>query len=462
MILNFLENLLCQPRVDDASSILLKFGANDALCIKDFYEGLCISGGIGSGKTSLATVIRESLLRHMFGLLVLCVKNDEADEWEQLAIKTGRASDLIRFRVDGPHRFNPFIDANPLTVVAFLDDFGSMLEDKEKSPYWRAECNKSARNAAVITHHALGKIDLGVMANIIGSHARDLDQVGSKAWRDKSTCYQLIMQAEKRAPGNHDVMLAKEFFLEIFPAYDPRTRGNVLAVLGNLLENFRREPFRSVFGGNSTVTPEDILERRKIVVVDIPVLKDQTVGTIANGIWLFAFCRALTRRTTRHPAALYIDEAQFLISSELMRTQSVIRSHNVSTILLFQNLAVLEERLPKAAVEGLLGTINTMIFTRQAHAQTRQWAADRIDKAIAKRETKNRSRNYGGGGGSSTSESEEKIWDYKFHPSMFGTLKTGGRANGYKVETIVLAGAKAFRAKWHQLRPGKGYTVKPG
>jgi hypothetical protein len=463
MILDFFENLFCYPPTLDPASVLLKFPNGTKFTVKDSFEGIGFNGGIGSGKTSAAMTIRQSFLQHGYGLLVPCVKADEAASWEKLASKTGRSNDLILFRADGLHCYNPFSQADPWTVVAFLEDLGEMLsKGTDSARFWQAECNKIAHHAAVIARHGRGFIDLGDMAAIVTSYAHDAAQVESKTWQQRSACYHLLVQAEQRSPGHSDVALAREFFLETFPGYDPKTRGNVLAMVGNLLEHFRREPLCSMFGGRSTVTPQDILERQKIVVIDVPVLAGpSSVGTIANGIWLYAFCRALTQRQTSLPAALWIDEAQFLVSPELMRTQTIIRSHGVSTVLLFQNLAVLEERMAKTAVEGLLGTMNTTVFTRQAHAGTRQWAADHIGKVIKTRRTENHSRHHGVNGGSSTSESEERIVDYKFHPHEFANLTDGDEENSYKVESIVLTGAKAFRARWHQKRPGKGGTVKP-
>jgi len=133
----------------------------------------------------------------------------------------------------------------------------------------------------------------------------------------------------------------------------------------------------------------------------------------------------------------------------------------VSTILLFQNLSVLQERLSQVAVTGLLGNINTLIFSRQSDAETRQWAADRIGKIKKIRKTRNYGTTQSKGGGSSFSLSKEEVWDYRFQPDDFSALKTGGPSSGFKVETIVLSGDKAFRAKWHQLKPGFASTVKP-
>jgi type IV secretory pathway TraG/TraD family ATPase VirD4 len=464
-IINWFENKVCMPPLGADGSPLLKFPNGADFTAKDSYSGIGAIGSIDSGKTSLAHTIRQSLLAHRYGLLVLCVKVEEADEWAKLADEMGRTHDFVRFTVGGRYRFNPFTGLDPVEVVSALEDIGSVFSPttsiSENSAFWKGEGRKLLRNAATLDFHANGSISLESLAKVINSFAKNSDQVESKSWQEKSACYQALMQAEQRSSGDHDVALAREFTLDTFPNYDPKTQGNVIAVVGNLLENLRREPFRSLFSGVSNISPEDILDRSKIVCVDIPVLDKRATGTIANAIWLFFFCRALTKRKTASPAALYIDEAQFLVSPELQMTQTVIRTHHVATILLFQNLSVLRKHLSEDEAKALLNTLNTMIFTRQADADTRQWAADRIGKVRRQRKTESQGRTHGHSGGASASESTEWVWEYKFEPSLFGLLKNGGKKYGYEVESIVHTGDKSFRASWHQTKPGRGGTVKP-
>jgi TraM recognition site of TraD and TraG len=464
-LIDWFESQVCVPPPGDDASPLLRFDNGTEFTEKDSYSGIGIMGGIDSGKTSLARTLRQSLLGHGYGLLILCVKNDEAETWEKEAIEMGRGHDFVRFRVGGGHRFDPFFGLDPVEAVAALEDVNSVLssgtDTSGDSAYWKAEAKKFMRNAATLVFHATGYIDLREIAKVCTSYAKDVDQVKSKAWQERSACYKNLLKAEQRSSGNQDVALAREFFLETFPSYGSRAQGSVLSITGNLLENFRREPFTSLFSGRSNVSTDDILERGKIVCVDVPVLEKDEVGTIVNSIWLFFFCRALTKRKSRRPAAIYVDEAQFLLCRELQRRQTVIRTHNVATVILFQNIPVLKDYLNEQAVTGLLSTLNTLIFTRQQDDFSRQWASNRISMRRKYRKTENQSHTPGRSAGVSYSESTELVWDHKFHPSVFVDLKNGGKKHGYKVESIVQTADKAFRASWHQKRPGSKNTVKP-
>jgi type IV secretory pathway TraG/TraD family ATPase VirD4 len=454
------------PRQDDPASVLLKFPTGVELCIKDTFEGVVFLGATGSGKSSAARTLNLSLLKHGYTILVACVKTGEADDWEQLAAVAGRSHDFIRFRPGGEYRFNPFTgETNPAEAVSLLQEMMELVYGDDRgnsnSIFWKTEGAKVMHHAFTIVLHATGRIDWIDALKVIQDHALDLDQASSKTWRDRSYTYKLVSEALAKCPNNTEVTRSSDFWLRTFPCYDPKTRANVLAVTANLLEKFQSEPLRTSFSGSSNCSPLDILAGRKIICIDFPILKDRMTGIMANLIWLFSTCRMATKRNRNQPAAIYLDESQFLLTPEMMRMQTVIRSHSVATILLFQNRGVLEERMGEAAVTGLLGNINTLIFTRQSDPETRQWSADRIGKAKKIRETRNRGTSYGRGAGSSSSISKEEIWDYKFQPDEFSDLRTGGKANGFKVESIVLTPTKAFRAKWHQTKPGSWGTVKP-
>jgi len=467
MILNFLEDRFCEHRLDDPFSALLKFPTGAELILKHTYEGLAFMGSIGSGKSSAARTLQLALLGHGYGMLICCVKTEEADTWQEAAAAAGRSHDFIRFSAGSGHRYNPFAGAtNPAEAVLLLQEMMQLIhgDDNGNSNYtfWKTEGGKVLNHAFTIVLHATGRIDWIDALKVIQDHAVDLDQANSKTWRDRSYTYKLVSQALARCPHNGEVTRSSDFWLQTFPCYDPKTRANVLAVTANLLEQFQSEPLRTSFSGESNCGPLDILTKRKIICVDFPVLQNRMMGLLANSIWHFCTCRIATEKNRHHPAAIYIDEAQFLLTAETMRMQTVIRSHSVATILLFQSLAVLRERMSEAAVAGLLGNLNTVIFSRQSDPETRQWAADRIGKRKTIRETRNRGSSYGrGAGGSSSSVTKEEIWDYRFHPDYFSDLKTGGKENGYQVGTIVLLGHKAFRAKWHQNKPGTWGSVKP-
>jgi hypothetical protein len=466
MILESLEDIFCRPRLDDPASPVLKFTTGAELVIRDTYEGIALIGATASGKTSAALTIKKSLLRHGYGLYIGCVKDGEGEEWQKIVAEAGRSHDFIRFQKGSGYRFNPFEhETNPAEAVALLQEMMALLNGNEKnnpgSIFWNTESGKVVGHGFNIGFHAFGRMDWVSASKICKDFALSLEQVDSKSWQARSFNYQAVKEAERLFPHSSEVKRSSDFWFKTFPSYDPRTRANVMAVVGNLLDRLEQEPFVSLFSGVSNCTPMDILNHRKIICCDLPVLTDRMTGTLANSIWLYSMCRAIPKRKSASPAAIYIDEAQFLLSDEMMLLQTVIRSHSVATILLFQNLSVLQERLSKASVTALLGNINTLILTRQSDAETRQWAADRVGKQKCVKETKSRGTSPGRLGTSSTTLSKVEVLDYKFQPDDFYHLSTGGHKNRCKVESIVVAGTQAFRADWHQVTPGSIGTVKP-
>lgn len=83
---------------------------NSRWTIRSAVEGTQIFGGIGSGKTSgSGRMIAIKYLKAGFGGLVLTVKPDEKEMWQQLCRISGRSNDLVIIEPGGEHYFN-FLD----------------------------------------------------------------------------------------------------------------------------------------------------------------------------------------------------------------------------------------------------------------------------------------------------------------------------------------------------------------
>jgi type IV secretory pathway TraG/TraD family ATPase VirD4 len=148
-----------------------------------------------------------------------------------------------------------------------------------------------------------------------------------------------------------------------------------------------------------------------------------------------------------------LDECQELVSRELMEKLAVLREFKVATVLLTQNLAVLDERIGETAREGLCGLMGTKIFGPQGHAATRQWASEQIGKhKVRVRTTTRGSSANDRGSGWNHSTSVHEHWDYRVAPIRFGQLRVG--------HTVVLRDGRVWRSRWHKDRPGRSATVR--
>src|ERR1700691_3209696 len=94
----------------DLDAPLLMFSEHDVWSLRDAAEGVFITGGIGSGKSSgSGAMLAKSYLSAGFGGVVCCVTVDEAERWRRYAAETGRSQSLIVVDKTLRHRFN-FLD----------------------------------------------------------------------------------------------------------------------------------------------------------------------------------------------------------------------------------------------------------------------------------------------------------------------------------------------------------------
>jgi type IV secretory pathway TraG/TraD family ATPase VirD4 len=260
------------------------------------------------------------------------------------------------------------------------------------------------------------------------------------------------LEVARQHPQDHDACLAIQYFTRAFPTHGDRLQGSLSATVSSVFDHLRRSPLRSLFSGQSTFTMDDLIDQGKICVVGLPTL-GSTDGRIANAIMQFCFCRAAPRRARSHYSFLVSDECQETVSRELMRKLAVLREYKVSSVMLSQNLAVLDDRIGETAREAFCGLLGLKIFGPQGHAATRQWAAEQIGKRKVPVESETHGTNTGASGPSrSRSTAVQQHTDYRVPPARFAELKLG--------ETICLRDGKVWNARWHRDTPGKGGTVQ--
>ena len=130
----------------------------------------------------------------------------------------------------------------------------------------------------------------------------------------------------------------------------------------------------------------------------------------------------------------------------------MLREFKVTSIMLSQNLAVLDDRLGETLREAFCGLLGLKIFGPQGHAATRAWAADQIGKRKTPTETTTTGRNSDGQKRSrSTGSSVHEQWDYRVPPPRFAELAVG--------ETVCLRDGQVWRSRWHKDTPGQAGTV---
>lgn len=454
-LLSALERLLIGPEPDPADEPLLRFATGETLSRRALTESLLVMASVGKGKTTLLRTPLCAMLRDGFGGLVPVVKGSLVDDVARFVRAEDRERDLIVLRPGGAHVFNPLEhESRPDEAAALLAELSDVLAGRkhegENEAFWREQLAIILRHLFTLCRVACGRLDMVVAAELFDGRANTLAQVADPHWRAESVLARALKTAVTHT-AEAETLDAVAYFERTFPTHGDRLQGSLAATVSAVFDHLRRPPLRQLFTGRSSFTMDDLLDRGKICVVALPAL-DSAAGRMANALVQFCFCRAAVKRPRLHYSFLILDECQELVTRELMTKLAVLREFRVASVLLTQNLAVLDERIGETAREGLCGLLGTKIFGAQNHAATRQWASDQIGKCKTRVQSRTTGHSSGrGGGGSSASLSEHEQWDYRVPPLTFAQLGVG--------ETVVLRDGCFWRARWHQNESGRNETV---
>lgn len=452
-IYEFVEQIAGDSITDSRNPRLIGFTHNRFFRRRDFHNGTLIFGSPNAGKTVLLRTLARALLRDRQGGLALSVKRGQVQEFLDLCALEGRSDDCVVISPDHSNRFNPLLGEKSIhEAAAFICELIEVMQSGSQSasnedPFWQTQLQIIAKNLfkLCLVHH--GRIDIVLAAELFDARPISLAHVTDPGWRRNSVMAAALEKA-RRLKDDIEAQLAVEYFEQSFPSHGDRLQGSLAATVNGVFDSLRRPPLRELFAGESTFSMHDLLNCGRICIVAMPVL-DGIEGRLANAILQFSFCKAATRIARTHDAFLISDECQETVTRELMRKLAVIRESRVASILLTQNLAVLDEKLGESSREAMLGLLGTKIFGMQSHAGTRQWASEQIGKEQKRVDTHSSGTS---GGQSNSSQSYHFVWDYRVPPIEFSKLRQG--------QTIILRGADSWRASWHKDRPGVGGTAR--
>jgi hypothetical protein len=376
---------------------IFKLPTEDCWNIGDACQGVLILGGTGSGKSSgSAETLALKYLRLGAGGIVLCVKVDEADYWTDLAKKTGRENDLIRVTEDS-ESFNIFdyelrrsgrgagLTMNLVNLFRQLQDLIDSKNGQKNVPdFWERACVRLISNAIQVQCSLSEALTLQAISDIINTAPRSDKEADDEEWQNTSKCSEACATATVNQNDNYDSERASSYFLNDFPSMGDRQRSGILETWEGLADPLLRSPIRQKFCTDTTFTPEDAIERGKIIIVDLPVKEFDQVGRIAGVIVKFLFQKAVERRKAapeirRRPCFIWADEFQHFVTSYDMIFQQTARSSKTSTVYIGQNLPSVLAQLGGHAGEpymrGLFGNLLTKIFHANDEEQTNKFAA---------------------------------------------------------------------------------------
>jgi TraM recognition site of TraD and TraG len=280
------------------------------------------------------------------------------------------------------------------------------------------------------------------------------DQVKDTQWRERSKCWELLAKGRERAGDSHDFRQAEAYWLRDFPLLPEKTRQSIVATFtAAVAHHFCGQAMHQLFGGRTSVSPDDIFDGR-IVVVSLPLMEYGAAGRFASIVWKYCTQLALERRTDRRrPVFIFSDECHYFLTRHDQLFQTTARSARCAVVYLTQNRSNYYAESPGDAgrnrVDSMCACLKTQIMHQCSHDATRKAFAD----AIGKRRITRPSVTHNFGHGKTThSETEQLVDEHWVLPDEATKLKTGGEAHKCRVTVLVTRAGKRFR-------DGKPYLV---
>jgi type IV secretory pathway TraG/TraD family ATPase VirD4 len=445
---------------------LTRSNGDDLWTIEDILKGVLIFGGTGSGKTSgSGQFLARALLYRGFGGLVLTVKQEECDLWQEYARDLGRESDIIVVDSSAKQRFN-FVDYevnrggagegltdNVYQIFKEITGLISRTAQRGGDPFWEEAAERLFKHTVDVLTFAGQRLSVEDISSFVTSAPQTPMQVQAFD-SDTGLCAKSFQQAKKMLKANlwlaktdkaHDVEVARRFFLEDFATMADKTRSSITATFSTMLAPLMRGLTRTLLCTDTTLTPEKSFEG-KIIVVNLPVNSYHTAGKTVQIVWKYLWQQAVRRRTitpTSRGVFLWADECQEVVSPTDRAFLNLERSYLASTIYLTQNVHNLYDALGKTNADALLGSFQNFLFHANSDHATNEWAASQVSRDWAN--TLTYSTPQGSVTPSDGSTSIGEAYRYKVEPHKFLTLKNGGARNDYEVEGILLRPSKPWQ-----------------
>jgi TraM recognition site of TraD and TraG len=432
-------------RRGDLDTPLLQLSPYDDFTLRDACQGVCIMGGIGSGKTSgSGKALASAYLTSGMGGLILCAKPEEADLWRQYCNDNGRAGSLLVF--DGiKHGFN-FIAyelarqgseglnsvVECLMRVLEIARSVSPTQTRGGDTFWEDTTKQILRNTLPILYAATGTVRIADLLAFVRSAPRSQAEMTDPVWQRGSFFCEMFTAAAERLDDDTGSR-AVAYWRNDFATLDAKTRGNIVISLTTALDRFNHGWLKSAFCEESTILPELCFEGA-IILLDMPALTRNEDGIIAQQLFKYMWQRAvlarngLAERYRLRPVFLWADEAQYFINSFDAEFLSTCRGSRCCTVFLSQSLPTYYAKMggenARDRVHHLLGNFATRIWHNNACHETNEWASKTIGRSLQNR--RNFSEGEGSNSNSGMNMGDGTNWG---HSSQSGGSITRG-ANG--------------------------------
>ncbi len=407
-------------RVGELDTPLLQLTAQDQFTLRDACQGVCIMGGIGSGKTSgSGQALAAAFLRSGMGGLVLCAKPEEADAWRAYCRTHGRMASLLEITTmgaglnflayelarQGAAGLNAVIEC--LMRILEIARAASPSQSRGGDTFWEDTTRQILRNALLILYAATGTVRISDLLQFVRSAPRSPDEMTDPTWQAQSLFCQMFARAEPLLDDETGSRCVS-YWRNDFATLDAKTRGNIVISLTTTLDRFNHGWLKSAFCERTTYVPE-LSFHGAILLLNMPALTCNEDGIIAQQLIKYLWQRAVLARNglaAQHqarPVFLWADEAQYFVNSYDAEFLSTCRGSRCCTVFLSQSLPTYYAKMggenARDRVHHLLGNFATRIWHNNACAETNEWAAKTIGRSLHHRRnySEGEGRNYNSG-----------------------------------------------------------------
>jgi hypothetical protein len=463
----------------DDDEPVLALNRKDCLYLRQLFEGNLITGQIGSAKTSTSMAVLHRLcLRLGFGGIVIVPKPTDFEPVRKLIAAERREHDIIIMRPGETSSDEPTNAVNLLEfqanrrgkggvvvsdVVNLLNeivDLMSQSSDHNGDPFWKNYARMVITKGVSLCVMADGVFHFERLLDFVNSLPKDANEL----YDGKRPAMQILALAEKNAGPNEQIelRLAQKFIRSEWPEAPPDTRGSVQVSLQVMLSDLLTPPIRPMIFGKTTFDLNDVLNKGRILVIDMSTAE----YGIAARIVVVALLKTIKRATENRPELrtmkkeavqpvyCLVDESQdFFVGASDADSLNRSRSARLVNIYCTQNLPNYFARAQRHHVESFIGNCTCRWAHANSEPTTNNFYADSIGKIVIHRKGHATGTNWKPGipgfPGQVTNnqgDNVNEVVDYDCPPRMFTGLLKGGRQNNLTAEAVFTRGGDRFES----------------
>lgn len=410
--------LLQVSRIDVEGRPLLDFSHGGLFRVRDGHKGVLLLGSPGSGKTTALRTLLVAMLRAGYGGVILIVKEDFVGDAMAAADAAGRSRDLIVLRPGGVARFNPFSACeSALDAAALLVEVSdSQIEGRTNlgEGDWQKQRDALLQNLCIACEALHGEISFERLHALFRELPHSTSALSDAAFQ-KNALGGLYRRAREGALARTAAQAVISLCHD-FAGMPEKTQGSVRAMVVPVFQVFNLPALSEIFTGEPTVTIDDTLNHRKVLMAAIPRSREEQRA--ANAVLQYCLCQAAQTRPRKTDAFLVADEFQETVGGVLVRSLSLLRQFRVTPVLATQSLPAIEYRTGATGRKTIVGLISTVFCFAQSDTETRVWAEEYVGNEMYTKKTYSTH----DGKMTTTTSREERP---KLHRDRLATLKPG-------------------------------------